>query len=33
MYKLPNGKMVYAEDIECVQVPSNGIGGIYIGNL
>jgi hypothetical protein len=33
MYKLPNGKIVYPEDIECVHDPINGKGGIYIGNL
>lgn len=27
------GKIVYAEDIECVVDPVNGIGGIFIGNL
>lgn len=33
MYKLPNGKTVYPEDIECVHDPVNGKGGIFIGNL
>ncbi len=33
MYKLPNGKMVYPEDIECVHESINGKGGIYVGNL
>lgn len=33
MYKLPNGKIVYPEDIECVHEPTNGKGGIYVGNL
>ena len=33
MYKLPNGKMVYPEDIECVHEPINSKGGIYVGNL
>jgi hypothetical protein len=33
MYKLPNGKMVYPEDVECVHEPINGKGGIYVGNL
>ena len=33
MYKLPNGKTVYPEDIECVHDPINGKGGIFIGNL
>ena len=31
--KLPNGEIIYAEDIECVVDPVNGSGGIYIGNL
>lgn len=33
MYKLPNGTMVYPEDIECVHDSVNGKGGIFIGNL
>lgn len=33
MYKLPNGKIVYPIDIECVHEPTNGKGGIYVGNL
>ena len=33
MYKLPNGTMVYPEDIECVHEPMNGKGGIFVGNL
>ena len=33
MYKLPNGKIVYQEDIECVHDPVNGKGGIFVGNL
>ena len=31
--KLPNGQIVYAEDISCVVDSVNGKGGIYIGNL
>lgn len=31
--KLPNGQIIYAEDIECVVDPINGKGGIFIGNL
>jgi len=33
MYKLPNGKVVYEEDIQCVHDPVDGKGGIFIGNL
>jgi hypothetical protein len=33
MYKLPNGTIVYPEDIECVHEPMNGKGGIFVGNL
>ena len=31
--KLPNGEIIYEEDIECVVDGINGIGAIYIGNL
>ena len=33
MYKLPNGQIVYPQDVECVHDPVNGKGGIWIGNL
>lgn len=33
MQKLPNGKIIYPEDIECVHDPINGKGGIFLGNL
>jgi hypothetical protein len=31
--KLPNGKIVYAEDISCVLDAVGGKGGIFISNL
>lgn len=32
-YTSKGGKVVYAEDIECVWEPRNGKGSIYVGNL